>query len=127
MKKFMLISILLLVFGGMCCCAIELDKESTKPYVRPEQPHLYWKDIDVVITDIEKRRSLGKYKHYTVMIEVKSDEYGITGNCRYTGAGMFGVPHQWNYEVGQTVKAKLNSWVMDSSGEVVRREISQVY
>ena len=125
MKKYFLMLLIALIVSASGCSS-ETSSDTTE-YVRPEQPHLYWKDIDVIITDIEKRRSIGKYRHYTVTIEVESDEYGITGNCRYTGAGMFGVPHQWNYEVGQTVKAKLNSWVMDSTGEVIRREISQVY
>ena len=128
MKKFLLMLILLITLGGILSCAAEIDKNAEKePYVRPESPHLYWKDIDVVVTDIDKRRSMGKYRHYTVNITVESKEYGITGNCTYRGSGMFGVPHQWEYKIGQTVKAKLHSWVMDSTGQVVRREISQVY
>ena len=36
---------------------------------------------------------------------------------------MLGVPEHWDVETGDIVKVKLYSWVMDSTGEVVRRKI----
>lgn len=100
---------------------------SSSSYTPKEQPHLYWKDIDVVVTDIDKQHWFATTHWYAVTITVKSEEYNLTKTLEIKGSGAFGCPEQWNYEKGQTVKAELYSWVMDSTGEVVRREIHQIY
>lgn len=46
---FMLIALLIL---SMSACSIE----NSPNYVPPEQPHLYWEDIDVEVTKIDKRQ-----------------------------------------------------------------------
>lgn len=96
-------------------------------YVRPEEPHLYWKDINVVVTDIATRHWFASTHWYQVDITVESKEYGLERTFTYKGSGMFGCPSQWGYDTGDVVKAELYSWVMDSTGEVVRREIHAVY
>ena len=59
-------------------------------YVPPEKPHLYWKDIDVIITDIQKDRSLNN-RFLRVTVTVKSKEYNLKedfifeGNWYYLG------------------------------------------
>jgi cellulose synthase/poly-beta-1,6-N-acetylglucosamine synthase-like glycosyltransferase len=95
--------------------------ESESEYVPPEEPHLYWKDIDVVVTDITKRRSLNG-RHYSVTITVKSEEYGLEETFTYHKQKQY-----WNYDKGETVKAQLYSWVMDSTGEIVKRQLNKVY
>lgn len=119
MKKIALLVVLTaMLLLSACSCS---------SYTPKEQPHLYWKDIDVVVTDIDKRHWFAGTHWYVVEITVESEEYGLEETFEIEGSGAFGCPEQWRYEEGQTVKAELYSWVMDSTGEVVRREINQVY
>lgn len=92
-----------------------------------EQPHLYWKDINVRVVNVDRVHWFALTHQYEVEIQVQSDEYNLLGEDTFHGSGAFGCPEQWNYEVGDTVKAELYSWVNDSTGEVVRREIHQIY
>ena len=116
----MLIILLVSVFGG---CGYEPDPN----YVPPEQPHLYWKDIDVVVTEIDKRHWFASTHWYVVNVTVESEEYGLEQTFEIKGSGAFGCPSQWNYQKGDIVKAELYSWVMDSTGEVTKRTINQIY
>lgn len=90
-----------LLFTFLCGCTQNTQFEPT------EQPHLYWKDIDVVVEN--------------------SDEYQLTYTDEFAGSGAFGYPEQGNYRKGDIVKAEMYSWVMDSTGEIVRQEIHKVY
>ena len=115
-----ILALLICIYG---CAFPEPDPD----YVPPEQPHLYWKDIDVVVTDISRRRWFAGTHWHEVTITVESQEYGLTRTLTYKGSGFFGCPSQWGYEVGDVVRAQLYSWVMDSTGEVTKRLIHQVY
>ena len=95
-------------------------------YERKEQPHLYWKDIDVVVEQVNRRRWFAGTYRYEVKVSVRSDEYNLAYTDVFTGGGMFR-PKQWSYSEGDIVKAELYSWVMDSTGEVMKREIHRVY
>lgn len=55
------------------------------------------------------------------------DEYQLTYTDEFAGSGAFGYPEQGNYRKGDIVKAEMYSWVMDSTGEIVRQEIHKVY
>ena len=123
MKRYVLIITFVVIICLTGCC-YNLDGKS---YQIQEQPHLYWKDIDVVITDIERFTWYASTHWYVVKLTVKSEEYGIVESFEIRESGAFNCPKQWNYKVGQTVKAQLYSWVMDSSGKVVIREIHKVY
>lgn len=92
-----------------------------------EEPHLYWKDIDVTVTSVDKRHWYALTHWYEVIVTVESDEYQLTYTETFNGSGVFGCPSQWEYSEGDIVKAQLYSWVMDSTGEVVKRQINQVY
>ena len=92
-----------------------------------EQPHLYRKDIDVTVTSVDKRHWYASTHWYKVSVTVESDEYQLTYTDTFKGSGAFGCPSQWEYNEGDIVTAKLYSWVMDSTGEVVKRQINQVY
>lgn len=116
-----------LIFALLICMGGCTLPESDPNYVPPEQPHLYWKDIDVVVTDISRRHWFAGTHWYEVAITVESKEYGLTRTLTYKGSGFFGCPSQWNYEVGNVVRAQLYSWVMDSTGEITKRLIHQVY
>lgn len=124
-KKYLIIALCL-----MCILSLFTACEMPEPdpnYVPPEQPHLYWKDIDVVVTDVYYRRWFAGTHWHEVTVSVESAEYGIEGSCTFKGSGYFGVPQQINYKAGDVVRAQMYSWVMDSTGEVVRRSINTVY
>lgn len=118
MRKYLIIIIALLTILTGC--------EYNQPVTPKEQPHLYWKDIDVVVIDIDKRSWFATTKRWMVEIEVYSEEYGLTEFFDVSGSGLYGCPKEWDYEVGDIVSAELLSWVMDSTGEVVRREIGSL-
>lgn len=119
MKRiFFILPLMLLVF--QCGCAQSVQ------YERKEQPHLYWKDINVVVEQVDKRHWFAGGHRYEVKVTVRSDEYNLDYTDVFTSGGLF-LPEQWNYSEGDTVKAELYSWVMDSTGEVVKREIHRVY
>ena len=123
MKKCALIIMSLII---LCLTGCNINAKGNT-YQPQEQPHLYWKDIDVIVTDIDKRHWFATTHWYVVNITVESEEYGLIENFEKKGSGAFGCPKEWNYEEGQTVKAQLYSWVMDSTGEVTRREINKIY
>lgn len=109
------------------CLLILLSGCGNYQYQYVEQPHLYWKDIEVTITNIDKRHWFATTHRYMVSLTVQSEEYGLTKTFQFEGSGAFGCPPQWNYNVGDIVKAKLYSWVLDSTGEVIRRKIHKIY
>jgi len=121
MKKF-LPFLCLVIFSISVFCGCE-----NSDYIPPEEPHLYWKDIDVVVTDVSKQHWYATTHRYIVNVTVQSEEYGLTQTFTFRGSGAFGCPPQWNYQKGDIVKAQLFSWVMDSTGEVTKRQIHQVY
>lgn len=112
---------LILIVAFTILCLVGCNMETDETYEPQEEPHLYWKDIDVVIIDIHKKHWYTGAHWYSVELTVESKEYGLVETLEINGRSA------WDYEEGQTVKAELYSWVMDSTGEVIRREISQVY
>lgn len=98
LNKKIFVILVSLLFTFLCGCTQNTQFEPT------EQPHLYWKDIIVYVT-------------------VRSDEYQLTYTDEFAGSGAFGYPEQGNYRKGDIVKAEMYSWVMDSTGEIVRQEI----
>ena len=79
------------------------------------------------MTDVSRRRWFAGTHWYEVTITVESAEYGLTRTLTCKGSGFFGCPSQWEYKVGDVVRAQLYSWVMDSTGEVTKRLINRVY
>lgn len=116
--KFAVILTLLLCFLTGC---------SQRPIYKQEQPHLYWKDIDVVVENIDNVGWFAGVPRYRTRLTVYSEEYQLTYTDEFVGSGAFGKPIQWGYKQGDIVKAELYSWVMDSTGEIVKREINRVY
>lgn len=95
-------------------------------YQQAEQPHLYWKDIDVVVTSIDKKHWYASTHWYEVTLNVESEEYDLAKKYIIKESGALNCPKQWDYCAGDIVKARMYSWVKDSTGEVVRREINRV-
>lgn len=117
-RVYFILPLVLLVFQYGCAQSVQ--------YERKEQPHLYWKDIDVVVEQVDRRHWFACGHHYEVKVTIRSDEYNLDYTDVITGGGMFR-PKQWSYSEGDIVKAELYSWVMDSTGEVIKREIHRVY
>ena len=79
------------------------------------------------------------YKGYFISAEKESNtwtvsfngrtmyDYNLSKTLEFEGSGFFGKPSQWDYQVGDKVTAQLYSWVKDSTGEIVRREIHTIY
>lgn len=95
----------------------------TSETVSVEQPHMYWKEINVIVDDIDKKTWYASTHHYKVNITVHSDEYGLVESFEFNGGDAKDV---WDYDKGDVIKAELHLWVMDSTGEVVRREIGSL-
>ena len=124
MKRFILIIVMIITLSFFVGCD---SNPSQVEYTRPEEPHLYWKDIEVVVTDINTHHRFAKTHWYYVCITVESEEYNLSKTLEFEGSGFFGKPSQWDYQVGDKVTAQLYSWVKDSTGEIVRREIHTIY
>ncbi len=120
-----IIPILLLMLLLLCGCTFR-QSENTQSG-REQQPHLYRKDIDVVVTSVDKRHWYASTHWYKVSVSVESEEYQLTYTETFKGSGAFGCPPQWKYNKGDIIKAELYLWVMDSTGEIIRREIHRVY
>jgi hypothetical protein len=124
---FVVLAVIFTVISGCWLMYEMLTFEPDPNYSPPESPHLYWKDIDVVITDIQKDRSFnGRLYFYKVTVTVKSKEYNLEEDFTFEGNNWY-PPKFWNAKKGDTVKAQLYSWVMDSTGQIVKRRLNCLY
>lgn len=131
--KRLLIATLILIFGGYFIavfCTIIFPNSTEIPVesysTQTEREHLYWKDIDVVVTAIDRRHWFASTHWYTVNITVKNDEYGLEKTFEIKGSGAFGCPKEWDYNEGNVISAQMYSWVYDSTGEVTRRDLNKL-
>ena len=99
------------------------SQTDTTSVTTQEQPHLYWKTIDVIITDYDYRHWYASAHHYQAKITVYSEEYDLTRTFSLTGND---AAQMENYEKGDTIKAELYSWKIDSTGEITKREINSL-
>lgn len=93
----------------------------------PEQPVSYAQDIEVIITDIEKNQYYAGTIQREIKVTVYNEEYNITGKYTEHYVGMFGKMPFWEYEKGDTVKARMIIFIMESTGEITNRYIDKVY
>lgn len=122
-KKIICGLLVCLVLCSLCACSYEPDPN----YRPPEQPHLYWKDIDVVVKNVDKRTWFATVHRYELNITVYSEEYDLEKTLHYSGSGMLTNIPGWNAKEGDVIQAQLYSWVMDSTGKVTRRDINKIY
>lgn len=116
--KFLLAGTVVLLIAIMTACSGENLTD-----VSEEVEHLYWKDIDAVVTDIDYRHWYASGHHYTADVTVKSDEYNLQKTFHLTNSDakrMEGVRR------GDTITVEMDSWVIDSTGEVTGRDISSI-
>ena len=115
------IMIIICMFGYVM--VKEYDWRNSPDFSYTEQPSLYYKDIDVEIISISKTSWCSGTHHYEVEVTVKSHEYNLVEDFTYT---MRDAKELQSRKEGDILKARLYSWVMKSSGQVIRREINQL-
>lgn len=115
--KILVIPLLLLC---LCSCG------GTSNYTPPEQPHLYWKTVTAVVTDNDVRRWFAGTHHVKTATTVYNEEYDLEATLTAQGSGMFGAPWEIDLKKGDKVEVELYSWVYDSTGEVIKREIHHI-
>lgn len=118
--------VILLVVLCLTMCACDMQTMNAN-YTPVEQPHLYWKDIDVVVQNVDQRSWFATVHRYELNITVYSEEYGLEKTLHYSGSGMINSIPGWNAKEGDILSAQLYSWVMDSTGEIVKRDINKIY
>lgn len=119
MRKWKILVIPLLL---LCLCSCG----ETSNYTPPEQPHLYWKTVTAVVTDNDVRRWFAGTHHARATTTVYNEEYDLEATLTAQGSGMFGAPWEINLQKGDKVEVELYSWVYDSTGEVIKREIHRI-
>lgn len=118
---------ILSLFLCLCICFSFSGCESNKNYRPKEVEHLYWKDIDVEVIDIKLTHWFAITHRYVLNITVYSEEYDLEETFEYHFQGPHSLPDCAESKEGDIVKAELFSWVLDSTGEVTKREIHKVY
>lgn len=71
LNKKLFVILVSLLFTFLCGCTQNTQSEPT------EQPHLYWKDIDVVVENVDSRHWFASTHHHIVYVTVRSDEYQL--------------------------------------------------
>lgn len=123
MRRILSISLVILICLSLCACDMPVNEN----YAPKEQPHLYWKDIDVTVTSVDQRSWFSTVHRNVMYITVESEEYGLTKSFTLESSGVINNIGCWDCKVGDVIKAELYSWVMDSTGEVIRRDIHKLY
>ena len=96
---------------------------------QPEEKYsIYYKDIEVEIKEIQFTHWFASVHKYQINITVYSKEYDIEESFYYYFQGAFvTLPECTDNKVGDIVKAELKYWAIDSTGEIIKKEIYQVY
>lgn len=97
-----------------------------KTYI-PEQPVVSNMEIPVVITSIDKRHWYASTHYWTLRMTVKNEEYRLEKSFDFSASGGFAVIPFWNNNTGDTLTANMKIYILESSGEVVSRDISKVF
>ena len=116
-RIFSLLLLLITSLSIFCSCDFEL----------PEQPEAYYEDIYVVVTDIEKKQYYAGTSIREVTLEVYSQEYNLTKRVTAIDKGFFVTLSYMEYEKGDTVKARLCTVFMKSTGQIIDRYIDIIY
>lgn len=122
---FIIISIFLLI-GLLTLIAILDSNTSSNTSQQQEQPVLYWKDIDVKVVSNNKHSWFVKTRFYKQEIKVISNEYNLEKTFYLNDSGAFANMPYWNVKEGDVIKAELYSWKLESTGEIVNREINKL-
>lgn len=116
--KFLLAGTVALLIAIMTACSSEDRTDASG-----EVEHLYWKDIDAVVTDIDYRHWYASGHHYTADVTVKSEEYNLQKTFHLTNSD---AKRMEGVKVGDTITVEMDSWVIDSTGEVTKRDFNSI-
>ena len=122
-RKVIVVCLLFCICLSLCACSFPENEN----FVPSEQPHLYWKDIDVIVTNVDQKSWFATVHRNVLNITVESEEYGLSKSFTLESSGAINNISCWNAKVGDTIRAELYSWVMDSTGEIIRRDIHKLY
>lgn len=111
-KIISLIFISILSFAFIDCSQVQ--------HTEQEQPHLYWKNVDCVVTECDYRYWYASGCHYETCITVFNEEYNLEETFDLYGSEAL---EYKDLKKGDTVNCELHSLVLDSTGEVIEREI----
>ena len=112
---------------GILISIIALDSNtSSNTNQQEEKPVLYWKDIDVKVVSNNKHSWFVKTRFYKQEIKVISNEYNLEETFYLNYSGAFANMPYWNVKEGDVIKAELYSWKLESTGEIVNREINKL-
>lgn len=95
-------------------------------YTPPEKPVLYHKDIEVRVVSNKKQKFTGKVPRASQNIKVVSEEYNLENSFNYSSSGVFMNMPFWSVKEGDVIQAELLSWKLESTGEIVKREINRL-
>lgn len=122
--NFVLITTMLVLIGLFALIAISDLSTSPNTNQQQEKPVLYWKDIDVEVVSSRRKSNLfGRVKRYNQAVTVRSEEYKLEKTFKLNSSGVFANMPYWNVKEGDVIKAELYSWKLESTGEIVSREI----
>lgn len=120
LNKKIFVILVSLLFTFLCGCTQNTQSEPT------EQPHLYWKDIDVVVENVDSRHWFASTHHYIVYVTVRSDEYQLT----YSGTNDFVPMNQAveysGIEMAVNRQGMLRVRVLDNDGGFTTQDIIEI-
>lgn len=87
---------------------------------------VFYDEVDVEITDIDKRHWFASTHFYTVILTVENKELGLCKRFEAAGTGAFGAPKEYGYNRGDIVQAKV-SYRIGESGEKYYKDICELY
>lgn len=102
------------------------NEPSTKSQKKSEQVEHYkveTKDVNVTVTNIEKKHWFALTHWYSVKTQVHCDEYNIDDTFEEKGSGILNAPISWDFEVGDVVEAEIELVVDNKTGNIVSHEI----
>lgn len=96
---------------------------SNQTTTKSEEPHLYYKTIEVVITDYDYKHWFATAHQYQATITVRSDEYDLEKTFFLNGDN---AKQMEKYKKGDTINAELFTWKIDSNNTIVKRSINKL-
>ena len=88
-----------------------------------EKPRLCFEYVDCEVTRCDYKYWYASGAHFKAEVSVKLEEYGLTKSFTYNGLEAKDFE---SVKVGDKVTCTLSYWILDSTGEIVRREISSI-
>ena len=115
---FLLVTLAMTLFTGC-----DTNNYQDGNYQRKEEPRVCFEYVDCEVTRCDYKYWYASGAHFKAEVSVKLEEYGITKSFTYNGLEAKDFE---SVKVGDKVTCTLSYWILDSTGEIVRREISSI-